>query len=529
MLTAPVMVALYDRIFVFDSLKHAIRIRWRLYGGLAATWMILAALVATAPRTLSAGFSAPDAAPWTYLLNQTVMIARYLQLAIWPRSLVTYYGWPLPLTLGDVWPYALLVIGLLALTVVALFRWPRLEPFSFPRRAKPTNIVGLSAQFQDPARYRKMRTALGFLGVWFFATLAPTSSIVPIATEVGAERRMYLPLIALVVLAVIGGTSAWNLLARSWSARARVARGGARSERPRSERLVFVLAVGVLTVILAARTAARNREYESSLTLAETTMERWPTPAAHSMFGTELAAAGRFAEAESHLRTAAPVYPPARYYLANVLANTGKPNEAIAQFQEFIRLQPAALDQVLLARGLLAGLFMNDRRWPEAIEQYRLILATAPSDVETHASLANALLRQQSFDEAIEQYRIVVTARPRDAVALGGLGIALSAAGKRDEAADVFRRAVDVDPGNSRSRQNLAKALLDRGDLAGAATQAEQAVSLAPNDAAAHELFGGILATQGKYAEARNQFERALQIDPGSPARELLRRLPPVR
>jgi protein O-mannosyl-transferase len=479
MVTAPVMVAIYDRIFVFDSLKQAIRSRWRLYGGLAATWIILAALVAAAPRTLSAGFSAPDAAPWTYLLNQSVMIARYLQLAIWPHSLVTYYGWPLPLTLADVWPYALLVGALEAFTVVALFRWPK----------------------------------IGFLGVWFFVTLAPTSSIVPITTEVGAERRMYLPLIALVVLAVVGGARAWTLLDRSPSVPAKAGRA-------------FAIAIVVLAVVLASRTVARNVEYQSSLTLAETTTERWPTPAAHSMLGTELAAAGRFAEAESHLRTAAPVYPPARYYLANVLAKTGKPTDAIAEFQEFIRLQPPALEQVLVARSLLAGLYMNDRRWPEAIEQYRLILASAPSDLETHLSLANALLRQQSFDEAIEQYRIVVNARPRDAVALAGLGIALSAAGKRDEATDAFRRVVDVDPGNSRSRQNLARALLDRGDLTGAAAEAGQAVALAPNDAAAHELFGGILATQGKYIEARSQFERALQIDPNSPARELLRRLP---
>ena len=55
----------------------------------------------------------------------------------------------------------------------------------------------------------------------FFLTLAPTSSIVPIATEVGAERRMYLPLAALSVLAV---TLAWAMVGRlraQWPARAR--------------------------------------------------------------------------------------------------------------------------------------------------------------------------------------------------------------------------------------------------------------------------------------------------------------------
>jgi protein O-mannosyl-transferase len=63
------------------------------------------------------------------------------------------------------------------------------------------------------------RPPLGFLGASFFITLAPTSSVVPIATEVGAERRMYLPLIPLVVLAVVGGVYVWDLVERRRSKR----------------------------------------------------------------------------------------------------------------------------------------------------------------------------------------------------------------------------------------------------------------------------------------------------------------------
>src|SRR5205085_2149598 len=104
----------------------------------------------------------------------TVMIARYLWLTVWPRPLVANYGWPQLLTLPDVWPYALLVVALIALTVVAL-------------RYRPT---------------------WAFPGIWFFAMLAPTSSILPIATEVGAERRMYLALLALIVVTVLAIWSA---------------------------------------------------------------------------------------------------------------------------------------------------------------------------------------------------------------------------------------------------------------------------------------------------------------------------------
>ena len=54
------------------------------------------------------------------------------------------------------------------------------------------------------------RRHAGFLGAWCFITLAPTSSIVPIATEVGADRRMYLPLAGLVVLLVLSAYRAWT-------------------------------------------------------------------------------------------------------------------------------------------------------------------------------------------------------------------------------------------------------------------------------------------------------------------------------
>ena len=78
----------------------------------------------------------------------------------WPRNLVLDYGVPLSLTLADVWLPMVAVLALAVIVLVLVVRRPQ----------------------------------AGFLGAWFFITLAPTSSIVPIVTEVGADRRMYLAL-----------------------------------------------------------------------------------------------------------------------------------------------------------------------------------------------------------------------------------------------------------------------------------------------------------------------------------------------
>ena len=99
------------------------------------------------------------------------MIGRYLRLSVWPDALVLDYGLPRPLAGARRAAGRSSLLALLAATGVALVRWPR----------------------------------IGFLAAAFFLTLAPTSSIVPIPSEVGAERRMYLPLAALATLAVVGG------------------------------------------------------------------------------------------------------------------------------------------------------------------------------------------------------------------------------------------------------------------------------------------------------------------------------------
>ncbi|MEZ5320303.1 MAG: tetratricopeptide repeat protein [Vicinamibacterales bacterium] len=484
MVGAPLVVLAWDALFGATGVADAVRRRWRLYAGLAATWIVLGALVASGPRTYSAGFGAHDAAPWTYLLNQAVMLVHYARLAIWPDGLVLYYGWPRALTLADVWPQMLALGALGVVTAVGLWR----------------------------------RRPVAFLGAWWFVTLAPSSSVVPIPTEVGAERRVYLALIAMVAFVVIGAAHAWLSRRRDGT------REDAAGFAPRTA-IAAAIAVALVAGALGARTLSRNREYGSSLVLAETTLARWPTPAANSMLGTEYAAAGRFSEAEARLRVAAPDFPPARYYLGTVLARVGKPDEAITQLEAFIASQPSELDQVRLARAVLGETLTRVGRVADATAQFRRLVADFPADAGAHGQLATLLVRQEDFAGAIPHFQAALSARPGDAALLGGLGIALGAVGRTAEALDAFQRAVDADPANARAHQNLARMLAASGRLADAAREADRAAGLAPSDPAAHLLLGQILAEQGRRDEARKALERAVALDPDSPARQVLRAL----
>jgi tetratricopeptide (TPR) repeat protein len=469
MVTAPLMVVIYDSIFLFRSPKAALATRWRFYTGLAASWLVLAALLSSGPRIHSAGFSS-GVSPWMYLLNQPAMITQYLYLSVWPWPLVANYGWPVMVTLGDVFPYALFIVALLALTIGALGR--------------------------DPA--------LGFLGAWFFITLAPTSTIVPIATEVGAERRMYLPLIAVIVLAVIS------------LSRLRV--------RPTAAAMIVVACAAVL----AAGTVVRNRDYRSALQLARTSVDRRPSSVARHALGSELLNAGFTDEAMVHLRQAVGGAPRARFTLGVELFRQGDTNRAIDELQHFLREQPLLLEAVS-ARQLLGQAFAQLQRWPDAIEQYRLVLSMNPTRLqrlETQALLGMALVRAERYVEAVSLYRAYLEERPGDIDALSHVGIALLATNSPDEGLGAFRKAVELDPRNGDMRRNLAAALFDRREIEEAAVHAERAIALQPADATARDLFGRILAVQGDFAGARAQFEQALRIAPDDPdAREDLAKL----
>ncbi len=103
MATAPATVWLFDAVFVFGSAGAALRKRWPLYAGARGHVAQPDGRRLVRSAHVFSRF-ATKVAPWTYLLNQTVMIARYLRLLSGLRELVVAYG-PVPsVTLAAVWP-----------------------------------------------------------------------------------------------------------------------------------------------------------------------------------------------------------------------------------------------------------------------------------------------------------------------------------------------------------------------------------------------------------------------------------------
>jgi tetratricopeptide (TPR) repeat protein len=289
-IVAPILVLAWDWLFLSTSLKEAIRRHRVLYVGFAVVLVLFVLLVGTRLRKTFTG-TGQQMSPWHYALTESGVIVHYLRLALWPHPLSSDYdGWPIATSVLTVLPHAVIIVALVALALWGLVR----------------------------------RRKVSFLGVWFFALLAPTSSFRPLSWEVAAERRMYLPLAAIILLLLLGGSTFLSSL--------------------QAPRLAGSFLVATLAVILAVGTVRRNEDYRTPIIFwNDVVVKRPDNPRARISLGYYLYKEGRSADALSHLAEAVRLQPEnanARYSFGVMLANQGRTREAIDQYREAVRIDP---------------------------------------------------------------------------------------------------------------------------------------------------------------------------------------------
>jgi tetratricopeptide (TPR) repeat protein len=470
MVTAPLVVLLYDRTFLAGSFADAFRRRWGLYLGLAATWGLLAYLVySTGLIARQSEMGAPNVG--SYARTQPEVILHYLRLSFWPSGLRLKYGWPVATTVGEILPAAIVVGLLLAATV-----W------------------GLLA-----------RRAWGFLGAWFFLILAPTSSILPL-NQLLHERRMYLSLAAVAVLVAAGGYALWDRLLP------RPAVSGRRATAARWAGPVAVLSAAVTA--LGSATVQRNSVYQSLLTFWQDAAEKRPdNPVAHLTLGATLAAMGRTSEAIEHYHQALQLNPDYVYAHNNLgadLATLGKWSEAIEHYHKALQLSPDYAEAHNNLGIALAALGRAD----EAIEHYRTALRLKADYADAHNNLGNALADAGKTEEAIEHYRAALRIKPDYAEAHDNLGLLLDVLGRTPAAIEHYQQALRSKPDFAEAHNNLGKALADAGRMPEAIAHWEQAIRLKPDYAEAHHNLGNALVLAGKWREAIERYREALRSKP---------------
>ena len=366
MVTAPVAVLLYDRVFVAGSFRAAWRKRRGFYLALAGSWALLAWMMIGVQQR-GVGFEL-GVKWWEYAWTQCRAITQYLRLALWPAPLTFDYGsTELAKGTAALWPFALVVGAWVAGTLVALRRRP----------------------------------AIGFAGAWVVLTLAPTSSAVPIAGSPIAEHRMYLALAGVVALAAAG------LFATG-------------------KRALSLALTGVIVLALTAATIHRNEDYRSEIAIwSDTVAKRPDNSRAHNNLAIGLIKVGRAQEAMQHFARALEIEPTsalAHNNLGKALVDEGRAAEAISHYEQALRSRPKWAE----AHYNLANALVKTGKLPDALAHYETALQLKPDYAEAHYNLGVALGDLGRFDEARAHYEQAVKLSSDSADAHNNLAWALA-------------------------------------------------------------------------------------------------------
>ncbi len=385
-ISVPLAVMLYDRAFRFDSwrdITHAPNGRSRFYIVLTVATLVAFGLFSAGGRGGTVGFGL--GMPWYgYLYTQCWAITHYVMLVLWPNGLNIDYGTSLITGLRGI-PGALLLAAFGAVVVRA---WRRLPQLGW----------------------------LAFLGAWFFMLLAPSSSVLPIPTEIAAERRIYLALASVLVLMVVGV---------EWSRREYV--------KTMTTKQLW-MGFGALAAALALTTANRSHTYSTSELLWRDAVAQSPeNPRAWDNLGMALFREGptHFAESESAFREAMRRDSTCHFgcsQLAIVEAAQGRYAEALVLLGRTLRNDPTNAP----VERTLALVLMKMGKFDEAIPHLRNVATRFPT--EQHLILlgiANLSVRHQT--DAISAFSTAERLYPQD-TKLTNLGASLYYAGRSDDA-----------------------------------------------------------------------------------------------
>jgi tetratricopeptide (TPR) repeat protein len=461
MITAPVLMYLYDRTFLSGTWRGPLWRRWWLYAAVAPAWLWLASggirgaqsavrassIAAKSQADVLSGAAGPKQVdgvaakpqqptrsemptPLEYARTQPAVILHYLRLVVWPNPLCMDYRWPVAAVDEAVVPTAILLV-LLA-----------------------SSLWALSA-----------RPALGFVACSFFLILAPTSSILPIR-DLAFEHRMYLASAAVIILLVF---------AVRWLFKSLVART---TWKPQSVNYLLAGLLFVAMLMLTTGTIARNRDYQSQLTMWESIVEVRPT----------------------NVR--------ALNNLAQLYFDAGRRDDAVRLLEQAARLQAGDAH----TEAIVGLMLLKDGRVEAAVLRMQRAIERWPGVATLHLNLGAAYEQLGQWDEAIFQFRQAAKYAPGMAAAQKNLGHALVQSGKIDDGITAYREALRLDPGFFDAHINLGAALAGRGQLDDAIRHFEQALALGPDEILAHENLAQAYADAARYADAIRVLASAVEL-----------------
>ena len=525
-ISLPAILLAYDFLFFAKSDLRAVLSRWRFYVTYVTGGVVAIAVLLRTGVVHSIGTDVAQLSPWRYFLTELRVVSSYVRMLFFPVGLNINY---------DVRPSSSLfepavLGGLLVLTLLLFVAW----------------------------RLRGNQPIVSFSIVWFFLTLAPTSSFVPIP-DVIFEHRLYLPL--------VGISLGFPLLATYIVSRA------ATLDRQRVSSTAA--ACGAVLVVFVIGTILRNQVWRDPVRLWTDSMTKSPHHARpYNSLATEYLNRRDYARAietaQAGLRNIdderargglqnfiGTIYLQLRQYepaaatfreaaknengheAATALNNLGATYVNLAgdlegqrgqlgedrfQAQKQKLLEEAALsfrksaeldESIFFAFDSYINVSHQIGKAAELDADFRARLKEN-KDYRWYYGLGKLALLSGDYATAAQDFQSSIQVNALQKMVFYNYGLALSAIGRRDEAIEQYGYLLRLDPLFVPAYSNLGLLYMHNKDFPNAIANFETVLRSDPNHATAHLNLARIYIQTGNRALARDHVSKVLSVSPGN-------------
>ncbi len=349
---------------------------------------------------------------WTmssYLATQVVVIFRYIKLLLLP------FGQSIDHDIKPIIQVFTLTYGLSVLSLVLILVSPYILYRTYSHSLTEEN---------DRSIYKLQLFSI----VWFFISITPTSSFIPL-TEAMAERRVYTSFFGFSLF----------LMSIYLIASTRLGLGGKAIIKT-----LFVLFI----VFLSLKMYKRNILFNDPMLLWEECLSAYPENArAHNNLGNLLFEKGRYDEAFSHYQKVADTstwFPEVFANIANIYLQKGSFEKAIEFYLKALEKSPNSA-QIMNNLGVA---YYKIGEYKRAVELYTKSLASDPQNPQTLTNLGDVNYMMKHYVDALMFYKRALGYNPRNGLIYENLGNTFYALRQDSEALRMFLEAKRLMPKN---------------------------------------------------------------------------------
>lgn len=427
----PIMLILYDLYFISkQDIKRVLR-NYKIHLPVIFTLAYVIYIVLSYDYGEHAGFGVKTITPLEYLMTQFNVHWTYIRLLFFPINQNLDYDYPVVKTLFEL-PTIISFIGYIGLWATGIYLY-------------------------------KKKPVISFCILWFMITIAPSSSIIPVA-DVIFEHRLYLPSVGSIIVFT---TVIFYIL---------------QFIIYRSQILLTTgyLLLTTIVIALSGATYARNIIWQDAVSL-------WGQAAAKS-----------------------PNKARPWINIGNAYIRRNLPAQAIPYLMKAIELNPKDSD----AWTNIGAAYINHNLIGKAIPYLMEAIELNPKDSVAWRKIGLSYLRQNLPDKAIPYLLEAIHLDPSNPEAWHNIGIAYLDQNLQDKAIPYLMKAIELDTGNAEAWNSTGVAYLDQNLPDKAFPYFIKAIELNPIDAKAWNNMGIAYGVKNFQDKGIPYLKKAIELNP---------------